>query len=80
MGKPKRTKKTRKLQKEIKYFKLTHYQKLENIDFQKKVYYNMLNEFELAKMNKSSFLQKDSCKMLLIEDVKKQIISIIEKE
>lgn len=40
----------------------------------------MLNEFELAKMNKSSFLQKDSCKMLLIEDVKKQIISIIEKE
>ena len=62
------------------------HEKLENIDFQKKVYYNMLNEFELAKMNKSSFLQKDSCKMLLIEetssieDVKKQLISIIEKE
>jgi len=62
------------------------HEKLENIDFQKKVYYNMLNEFKLAKMNKSYFLQKDSCKMLLIEenssieDVKKQIISIIEKE
>ena len=64
----------------------TRHEKLENIDFQKKIYYNMLNEFELEKMNKSYFLQKDSYKMLLIEenssieDVKKQIISIIEKE